>query len=67
MFKILNTDDKVLNQWVSVKKASQYRSEKDEEYDRKAYEQKVLSGKKEKLFSKKLVYLLPLLAFIYAF
>lgn len=53
VFQILVADDRQLNQWVSVKKASQYRTEKDEEYDRKIYEQKALSGKKEKIFSKK--------------
>uniref|UniRef100_A0AC34GXG3 Protein KRI1 homolog n=1 Tax=Panagrolaimus sp. ES5 TaxID=591445 RepID=A0AC34GXG3_9BILA len=50
--EILGADDKQLNQWVSVKKASQYRSEKDEEYDRKVFEQKAAAGKKDKIFSK---------------
>jgi protein KRI1 len=51
--EILTADDKQLNQWVSVKKASQYRSEKDEDYDRKIYEQKAQSGKKDKILAKK--------------
>uniref|UniRef100_A0A914Z838 Protein KRI1 homolog n=1 Tax=Panagrolaimus superbus TaxID=310955 RepID=A0A914Z838_9BILA len=50
--EILGADDKQLNQWVSVKKASQYRSEKDEDYDRKVFEQKAAAGKKAKIFSK---------------
>ncbi|KAE9550570.1 hypothetical protein FO519_006228 [Halicephalobus sp. NKZ332] len=52
--EILNADDKQLNQWVSVKKASQYRSEKEEEYDKQAYSKKASNvAIKAKIFEKK--------------
>uniref|UniRef100_A0A914QH85 Protein KRI1 homolog n=1 Tax=Panagrolaimus davidi TaxID=227884 RepID=A0A914QH85_9BILA len=44
---ILAADDKQLNQWVSVKKASRYRNEKDEEYDQKASTKKKPNQKQQ--------------------
>lgn len=38
--EILLADDKELNQWVSLKKMSQYRPKHFEEYDRKVYQRK---------------------------
>ena len=50
MEEILGARDKELNQWASIKKASQYRTDEEERYDLKAFE-----GKAKNTFKKKQV------------
>ncbi|VDM09877.1 unnamed protein product [Wuchereria bancrofti] len=50
--ELLNADDRQLNAWASLKKATAYRSEAEELYDIKAYKKKALNLlKKKKIFS----------------
>ncbi|KAL3994833.1 KRI1-like C-terminal family protein [Acanthocheilonema viteae] len=50
--ELLNADDRQLNAWASLKKATAYRSEAEELYDIKAYKKKALNVlKKKKIFS----------------
>uniref|UniRef100_A0A7E4ZPT1 Protein KRI1 homolog n=1 Tax=Panagrellus redivivus TaxID=6233 RepID=A0A7E4ZPT1_PANRE len=52
--EILSHDDRQLNKWVSVKKASQYRTDREEEYDRNVYEKKANDPNlKAKVFAKR--------------
>ncbi|VDK80208.1 unnamed protein product, partial [Onchocerca ochengi] len=49
---LLNADDRQLNAWASLKKATAYRSEAEELYDIKAYKKKALNIlKKKRIFS----------------
>uniref|UniRef100_A0A914BUM9 Protein KRI1 homolog n=1 Tax=Acrobeloides nanus TaxID=290746 RepID=A0A914BUM9_9BILA len=51
--EILSVEDKQLNAWVSVKKASQYRSEQEEKLDLIAYQRKAQNlEKKQKILGK---------------
>jgi len=53
IFKILTADDRQLNAWVSLKKATQYRSDREEQYDIQAYEKKARdAARKKRIFSK---------------
>ncbi|VDP15153.1 unnamed protein product [Onchocerca flexuosa] len=50
--ELLNADDRQLNAWASLKKATAYRSEAEELYDIKAYKKKALNLlKKKRIFS----------------
>ncbi|EFO28278.1 hypothetical protein LOAG_00202 [Loa loa] len=49
--ELLNADDRQLNAWASLKKATAYRSEAEELYDIKAYKKKALNLLKKKEFS----------------
>uniref|UniRef100_A0A0R3RM49 Protein KRI1 homolog n=1 Tax=Elaeophora elaphi TaxID=1147741 RepID=A0A0R3RM49_9BILA len=50
--ELLNADDRQLNAWASLKKATAYRSEAEELYDIKAYKKKAQNLlKKQKIFS----------------
>jgi len=54
MEEILAARDKELNQWASIKKASQYRTEEEEMYDLKAFEAKGKNAFKKKQVLKSL-------------
>ncbi|EJW76367.1 Krr1 family protein [Wuchereria bancrofti] len=49
--ELLNADDRQLNAWASLKKATAYRSEAEELYDIKAYKKKALNLLKKRKFS----------------
>ncbi|TKR60990.1 hypothetical protein L596_028163 [Steinernema carpocapsae] len=50
--EILTTEDKRLNAWVSLRKATQYRTEQEESFDQRAYERKAQNAeKKHKILS----------------
>ena len=54
MEEILGARDKELNQWASIKKASQYRTEEEELYDVKAFEAKAKNDFKKRQVLKSL-------------
>lgn len=47
-FQILNADDRELNAWCSLKKASQYRSKDEETHDRNVFRNKAKNLEKKK-------------------